>query len=163
MLNRSISVDLTGHVPSFDATSVARLRAAGAIIIGKTNMDSFGMGSSTEHSDYQARAHRTGRPRVVNVHRGATTVIHRWWIPASAPFGTLETTWQSSYHAADAQSVGPGACARRLVWRLGGCGGGGAVRCSPRLRHRCCCRPGNKRGMHLIVRVHHQLGALPDE
>lgn len=44
---------LRGHVPSYDATAVARLRKAGAVIVGKTNMDSFGMGSTTEQSDYQ--------------------------------------------------------------------------------------------------------------
>lgn len=43
---------LQGYVSPFEATAVQRLREAGAVVIGKTNMDEFAMGSSTEHSAY---------------------------------------------------------------------------------------------------------------
>ena len=43
---------LEGYLSPYDATVVARSRAAGLVPLGKTNMDEFAMGSSTEHSAY---------------------------------------------------------------------------------------------------------------
>jgi aspartyl-tRNA(Asn)/glutamyl-tRNA(Gln) amidotransferase subunit A len=59
---------LKGYVPPYDATAVARLMDAGAILFGKTNCDEFAMGSSTENSAYQ--------------------LTHNPWNPDCAPGGS---------------------------------------------------------------------------
>ncbi|MBI4060363.1 MAG: Asp-tRNA(Asn)/Glu-tRNA(Gln) amidotransferase subunit GatA [Elusimicrobia bacterium] len=59
---------LKGHIAAYDATAVERLSAADAVVVGKTNLDEFAMGSSTENSAF----HRTTNP----------------WDPACVPGGS---------------------------------------------------------------------------
>lgn len=65
---------LDGFVPPYDATVVARLEAAGAVVVAKANLDEFGMGSTNENSAYGPVRHPSAPERVAGGSSGGSAV-----------------------------------------------------------------------------------------
>jgi aspartyl-tRNA(Asn)/glutamyl-tRNA(Gln) amidotransferase subunit A len=83
------SLILKGYRAPYDAHITERLRDVGAVILGKTNMDEFAMGSSTEHSAYGPTANPWALERGLGGRGGCVPRTgldrhgHRWLHPAA--------------------------------------------------------------------------------
>jgi aspartyl-tRNA(Asn)/glutamyl-tRNA(Gln) amidotransferase subunit A len=78
---------LEGYIPPYTATAVRKLESCGAVMLGKTNMDEFAMGSSTENSAYRVTLNPWNAECVPGGSSGGSAAV----IPARLALGSLGT------------------------------------------------------------------------